>query len=372
MAILQFLVWLFVVPIVCRRYVWDNVFGAVIAAYPNYGMEIAIFLSKVPVPPIVFVGYNLVMLPIYAGNVPFFEQYRILMVNKANGNGNGNNRAANNKATNTNTNNTKEQQQQSNQQMHNQQLQTQTQQYPPWPWFDPSPEVREDFWKLSHRSIKLSALNMLVIVPLMLATSLYLEKKRNSSNSNNPNNPFLFDTGDEHWPSTFDNVRDICTMTVLHELGFYATHRLVHAVPFLYRYHKTHHEYKINTTLASQHNHPVDYTLCIAAPFLLSVAAVPKSHSISQFQFALLALYTNLDDHVGYAFPWSMVRWYPLSAATEEHEFHHSKNKGCYASKLSVCNTLFGGYQEYNRFYYGDNNINDDGNNSSNSKKKQL
>lgn len=140
-------------------------------------------------------------------------------------------------------------------------------------------------------------------------------------------------------------------MVVIHEFGFYVTHKAMHYYPVLYKYHKVHHEYTINTTLAAQHNHPIDYIVSISGPALLAMVLVPHSHSISQFMYLVWALWANLDDHVGYAFPWSPVRWFPGSAGTDEHEFHHSKNVGCYASKLVWFNSAFGGYEQYNRYY---------------------
>ena len=92
--------------------------------------------------------------------------------------------------------------------------------------------------------------------------------------------------------------------------------------------------------MAAQHEHPIDYVITIAAPALLAVAVVAP-HSFTLFQWLGWLIMANIDDHVGYAFPWSPVRWFPLAAATEQHEFHHSKNMGCFASKLSIYDTLF-------------------------------
>lgn len=70
------------------------------------------------------------------------------------------------------------------------------------------------------------------------------------------------------------------------------------------------------------------------------------TRSLSAVNVLLLCLWLLLgrvlaDDHCGYAFPWSPVRWFPLSANTDQHEFHHSKNMGCFASKLAIYDQLF-------------------------------
>jgi methylsterol monooxygenase/4-alpha-methyl-delta7-sterol-4alpha-methyl oxidase len=237
------------------------------------------------------------MIPIYAGNYSFFDQCRI-------------------------------------------------QQHICWPWFDPRPDVREDFWKLSLRSLKFTACSVLLLVPSLVVLKTYANRELFWEDKT-----FFFRTDDEHWPSIGKNIRDIFSLVLIHEFGFYARHKMMHSYCFLYQYHKVHHEYKINTTLAAQHNHPVDFVVSISGPALLAIALVSTSHSISQFQYLLWTMWANLDNRVGYAFPWSPVRWFPGSAATDEHKFHHSKNMGCYASKLACFNSVLGGYEHYDAYY---------------------
>ncbi len=294
-AIGQAMFWLFGIPALCRKQVWDKVFGRIVA---NYGESTAEFVLIISVAPLFFFLYTLVMIPIYAGDYPFFEQYKI--------------------------------------------------QEKGWPWFDSDPKVRQHFWKLSFKSLRLTAFNLFLLVPILVGAKIHFE-----NDILQKDRAFFFSTSDDHWPSTQKNIQDILLMTMLQEFGFYATHRMMHAHPYLYQFHKVHHEYKMNTTLAAQHNHPVDYVVSLSGPAVLAIALVPSSHSISQFQFALWLLWANLDDHVGYAFPWSPLRWFPGSALTDEHEFHHSQNKGCFGTKLSWSNHLLGGYEHYEKYYAG-------------------
>jgi len=295
-AFAQSVFWMFGIPVLCRNHVWDGLFGTLIASHPTHGHNIAEFLFTTSIPPVFLTLYTLVMIPIYASKHPFFEQYKI-------------------------------------------------QQKTCWPWFDPRPRVREDFWKLSLRSIRLTSFNMFVLVPILVLTKMYIEHELLGKDKS-----FFFRTDDDHWPSTGKNIVDVLALALIHEFGFYATHRMMHTYPRLYKYHKVHHEYKINTTLAAQHNHPIDYVLSICGPAVVAATLVPSSHSISQFQYILWILWANLDDHCGYSFPWSPVRWFPGSASTDEHEFHHSQNRGCYSSKLSCFNVIFGGYEHYEKY----------------------
>lgn len=296
-AIAEVLFFLFGIPHLCRKYVWDQVFRRFLEDHPIHGPNIAKLLFMTGVPLVIFITYTLVMIPVYAINHPFFEQYKI-------------------------------------------------QKNVCWPWLDSNPKVRENFWKLTQKSLRLLAVNMLLLLPFLVMGQIYIQTEilhRDES--------FYFKTSDEYWPSTSKNIQHILSMVVIHEFGFYSTHRLMHSYPFLYKFHKVHHEYKINTVLAAQHNHTVDYVMSIIVPALLAVSLLPNSHSISQFQYILWTLVANLDDHVGYAFPWSPCRFLPGMALTDEHEFHHSKNQGCYASKLSIFNSLFGGYEHYEKYY---------------------
>jgi plant 4alpha-monomethylsterol monooxygenase len=123
------------------------------------------------------------------------------------------------------------------------------------------------------------------------------------------------------------------------------SHRLAHH-PKLYKYHKVHHEYHQNTVLAAQHEHPIDYVVTIATPALVAISVIGP-HSFTLFQWAGWVIMANLDDHVGYEFPWSPVRWFPFAASTAMHEFHHAKNMGCFASKLNIYDKIFDSEQPY-------------------------
>jgi len=281
-------IWLFGLPIICRKY-WDDVFGSMSPLVA----ELTLTMSTT----CLIVMYNLVMLLIYYLQLPLFEQFKI-------------------------------------------------QQDHPWPWLDKREDVRQAFWKLSTRSLKLSLLNIYILLPLMTISKIWLFGMMTDGSLAESSS---FHTDDESWPSVMKNCSDMILLAVLHEFGLYFTHRLMHTYPSLYKYHKVHHEHKHNTTLASQHNHPVDFILSIGGPLLLAVGLV-NPHSSTLFQFLIWTVFANMDDHVGYSFPWSPVRWFPLSAATEEHEFHHSKNLGCFGSKLSIYNTLLGGYERYTAY----------------------
>ena len=238
---------------------------------------------------ITFIIYTLFMLPIYYIQHPFFEQFKIVKHKK-------------------------------------------------WPWLEDNIDKRNEYWKIVRKSAKLCTFNLLILVPLGTMAKYYITTTILGME------PTSFH--EEDWPTYIQLIRDNTLMTIIHEFLFHSAHRLMHTYPSLYKYHKVHHEYKTNVVQAAQHNHPIDYILSIAAPVIVTIAII-QPHSFTIFQWAIYLLYTNLDDHIGYSFPFSPVRWFPFAATTEEHEFHHGVNIGCFSSKLDVFERLFGTNDKY-------------------------
>jgi sterol desaturase/sphingolipid hydroxylase (fatty acid hydroxylase superfamily) len=286
LAIAQTLLFLFELPNICRMY-WDSKFGP-LTIQTGY---IELILGTVY--GCVILG-NLVMLPIYYFQHPFFEQFKI-------------------------------------------------QKDLPWPWLDEREHIRSRFWKLITRSMKFTLMNILMVLPPMTALKVYFVDDFLGTQMTKES---IFGTDDENWPSTTKNIIDLLCLTIVNEFGLYVGHRLMHEKPFLYKYHKIHHEFKVNVIMAAQHLHVVDFIFTNAVPALLAICVV-NPHSLTLFQWTIWAVVANLEEHAGYEFPWSPLRWFPFSVASDEHAFHHSKNLGCYSSKITIFNTLFGGYEEY-------------------------
>ena len=241
LAAAQSALWFFALPPLCKPH-WEQMWA--LSPGPLHS-QIILNLFGV----IYLFAYSLVMLPIYWGNYPLFEQYKISDK--------------------------------------------------PWAWRSEKQQERDAFWRLSRRSLVLVSFNACGLVPLLTAGKYFLLGDNMS-----------FREAD--WPSYRTLFRDNVALTLAHEFGFYWCHRLAHH-PRLYRFHKVHHEYHQNTVLAAQHEHPIDYIVTIATPALLAIMAVGP-HSFTLFQWIIWLIMANLDDHCGYAFPWSPVRWFPGAA----------------------------------------------------------
>lgn len=236
---------------------------------------------------LLFLGYSLCALPLYYLQLPFFEQYKISDR--------------------------------------------------PWPWRADQPQAtRSAFWALARRSVILYLFNNLLLVPAVTAAKYHSVDLLGMQQ---------LDFTDDAWPSQWTMLWQNLLLTLVHEFLFYSAHRIMHHPKFYY-YHKVHHEYKQNIILASQHEHPVDYVLSLAGPAAAATLIV-RPHSFVQFQWVIWLMLANFDDHLGYAFPWSAVRWFPLAGLTEHHEFHHAINMGCFASKLNLYDRLFNSEHKY-------------------------
>uniref|UniRef100_A0A7S4T9X2 Fatty acid hydroxylase domain-containing protein n=1 Tax=Ditylum brightwellii TaxID=49249 RepID=A0A7S4T9X2_9STRA len=292
LAIAISMIWMFVLPKLCRPF-WHH-----LGSFTPLQAELLISSAHTT---LLLLCFNLCMLPIYCMQHPFFEEYKI----------------------------------QFNE---------------PWPWMSESPKVRRDFWALSLRSVKITAFNSLCLIPVLITIKVYVCSSILGMDREQT------ETDDESWPSYFELIRHNIMCTILHEFGFYTMHRLMHTYPWLYRFHKVHHEYKMTTSLAAQHNHPIDYIFSIATPAILPVVIVP-THSFTTFQWLFWVIFANVDDHCGYNFPWSPVRWFPFAASTDEHEFHHVKNLGCFGSKLHIYEQLLGGNEWYDTWLKKQNDL---------------
>lgn len=106
--------------------------------------------------------------------------------------------------------------------------------------------------------------------------------------------------------------------------------------------HKWHHEYTTVVCLSSEHAHPVEFAAGNLLPLIVGPIAV-RSHLFTVWMWVFLRIYVSVEEHCGFAFPWSPVRLLPFMATPDGHDFHHSHNVGVYASQFvfwdRVCGT---------------------------------
>ncbi|KAM9289062.1 fatty acid hydroxylase domain-containing protein 2 [Morus bassanus] len=142
------------------------------------------------------------------------------------------------------------------------------------------------------------------------------------------------------WGNTFSKelptfqwfLVELSIFTLIEEILFYYTHRLVH-LPVLYKHiHKKHHEWTAPIGVVSIYAHPVEHILSNTLP-VMAGPMVMGSHIVSIAVWFSLALLTTSISHCGYHLP--------FLPSPEFHDFHHLKFNQCYGV-LGVLDYLHG------------------------------
>jgi len=134
----------------------------------------------------------------------------------------------------------------------------------------------------------------------------------------------------------------ILMMIVLHDAYFYWSHKLMHRIPFLFRFHKIHH-YSHNPNPWSAFSfHPVEALISLGImPIILFLIPVHP--------YALIAFYTvitlyNVYIHVGYKVNF-MFLGFPIQNTAEDHDLHHRVSKYNYGLYFSFWDRMMKTYK---------------------------
>jgi sterol desaturase/sphingolipid hydroxylase (fatty acid hydroxylase superfamily) len=249
---------------------------------------------------LVTIGGNLLMAPVYASGLPFFERFKLS--DKA------------------------------------------------WPWLARKATERAAFWTFTARSLALVAANN-AFVALPGAYSLWFLRSFIGGCSLEA----------DAFPSPLTLVVQLAVCFVLEDTMFYHTHALLHH-PSLYPYiHKIHHEYRQPVALASEHAHPLEFLLGNLAPVMagpvasMALAYVTRRpdlamHAAALWLWVVARVAVSVDEHCGYGFPWSPVRLLPGGASAGGHDWHHSDTRGMYASQFAFWDAVYGTDAVYKQF----------------------
>jgi sterol desaturase/sphingolipid hydroxylase (fatty acid hydroxylase superfamily) len=134
----------------------------------------------------------------------------------------------------------------------------------------------------------------------------------------------------------------ILAVLLLADLGVYWTHRMFHAVPWLWRFHEIHHSIEELDWLATFRAHPVDQILTKGASLIPIVALGFSELAIGVW--ALLSQWQSVFIHSNVRIKFGPLRL--LLASAEFHHWHHSNDREArdrnFAGQLPFLDVLFG------------------------------
>jgi sterol desaturase/sphingolipid hydroxylase (fatty acid hydroxylase superfamily) len=129
---------------------------------------------------------------------------------------------------------------------------------------------------------------------------------------------------------------------IVSDLGFYAVHRMFHAIPWLWNFHQIHHSIEELDWLAGFRVHPIDQILTkgisLAPVLMLGFSAAPILAAAWLYLCQSMFIHANV--RTGGFGP---ARW--LLASPEFHHWHHADDPRAYnanfAGQLPILDLLF-------------------------------
>jgi sterol desaturase/sphingolipid hydroxylase (fatty acid hydroxylase superfamily) len=162
-------------------------------------------------------------------------------------------------------------------------------------------------------------------------------------------------------PSTLPSVVTQVAITIIlflaYEIGYWVQHWLSHRVPFLWEFHKVHHEAEVMTPLTAHRVHPVDTLIFVN--ILAITAAIANGFARYMFgdtshQYALadtnliVVVFLHVILHLQHTHLWIAFTGLPgrLFLSPAHHQVHHSDNPihfdRNFGSCLAIWDWMFG------------------------------
>jgi sterol desaturase/sphingolipid hydroxylase (fatty acid hydroxylase superfamily) len=120
--------------------------------------------------------------------------------------------------------------------------------------------------------------------------------------------------GDAQW-SPWQLAAHLPGFLLCVEVGFYASHRLLHTRALYKAVHAKHHEFSAPFALAAVHAHPLEHLVSNVAPISLGPLLL-RSHPATAAAWACIAIFSTCGAHCGYSIPW-LTR-------SPFHDHHHA------------------------------------------------
>lgn len=127
-------------------------------------------------------------------------------------------------------------------------------------------------------------------------------------------------------------ILELTVYSLVEEVGFYYSHRLMHHKSLYKYFHKMHHEWTAPIGIVCIYAHPVEHCISNLLP-IIAGPVIMGSHLATAWMWFFLALVSTTISHCGYHFP--------FLPSPEAHDYHHLKFTNCFGV-LGVLDRLHG------------------------------
>ncbi|AYV86211.1 MAG: hypothetical protein Solumvirus2_18 [Solumvirus sp.] len=154
----------------------------------------------------------------------------------------------------------------------------------------------------------------------------------------------LYDASLPATPSRLQSIIEIVISLLITDFYYYWYHRAFHH-PWLYRYHKYHHQFVKSIDLAVNWMSFIE-TVTGTSVMLFAPIWIMKMSPITTFMWIIVTVTRGYYDHAGYDLPIEPFQLIPFGNNVKAHDDHHkygsSIGGGNYGAFFSWCDTVFG------------------------------
>lgn len=152
----------------------------------------------------------------------------------------------------------------------------------------------------------------------------------------------LSDYFDTEWPAWYILVGQVLFVFLVDDVWFYFAHRWMHRSDYMLKHiHSIHHRAHMPFPLEYLYVHPFEWMIGIIGTtigYVIILAVMP----LNIYAFWMFGLLRNLHEiHIHSDLKIPILKDIPLISATEDHDIHHARLNGNYASTFKIWDRVF-------------------------------
>ncbi|XP_061409428.1 cholesterol 25-hydroxylase-like protein 1, member 2 [Lethenteron reissneri] len=162
----------------------------------------------------------------------------------------------------------------------------------------------------------------------------------------------------EEAPNLGDLIMGVVGCLLLFDFQYFVWHMVHHKFRWLYKtFHAVHHEFMSPFSWSTQYLGC--WELFVVGAWTTIDPVLLQCHLLTTWAFMAFHVYTSVEQHCGYDFPWSTRHWLPLGlfGGSLHHDMHHQKPMSNFAPHFSHMDKIFGTFSECVRIPEGEKPI---------------